>query len=66
MESLRIRMSSIMRRRSGEIFSGESFMALLRLRDEADCLTVQHTKQNLRPQPSPGAVNEATPTARAV
>src|ERR1700733_8569012 len=43
-------MSSIMRRRSGEIFSGESFMALLRLRNEADCLTSQHTKQNPGPQ----------------
>src|SRR5208337_4499348 len=44
-------MSSIMRRRSGEIFSGESFMVLLRLRYEAECLTSQHTKQNLRGQP---------------
>src|ERR1700676_733442 len=44
-------MSSIMRRRSGEILSDESFMALLRLRNEADCLTSQHTKQNLRDQP---------------
>jgi len=49
--NLRSRMSSIMRRRSGEIFSGESFMALLRLRYEAECLTSQHTKQNLRGQP---------------
>src|ERR1700677_4107226 len=49
-----MRMSSIMRRRSGEIFSGESFMALLRLPDETDCLTVHHTKQNLRPQPPLG------------
>src|ERR1700677_2335318 len=51
MHSLRIRMSSIMRRRSGEIFSGESFMVLLRLRYEAECLTSQHTKQNPRDQP---------------
>jgi hypothetical protein len=44
-------MSSIMRRRSGEIFSGESFMALLRLRYEADCLKSKLTKQNPRGQP---------------
>src|SRR6202021_1315489 len=50
MHSLRHRMSSIMRRRSGEIFSGESFMVLLRLRYEAECLTSQLTKQNLRDQ----------------
>src|SRR5882757_7666012 len=43
-------MSSIMRRRSGEILSGESFMALLRLRNEAECLSSQLTKQNLRDQ----------------
>jgi hypothetical protein len=32
--------------------TGESFMALLRLRNEADCLTSQLTKQKLRDQPT--------------
>jgi hypothetical protein len=41
--------------RSGEIFSGESFMALLRLRNEADRLTSQLTKQSLSDQPPSGA-----------
>ena len=59
-ESLRIRMSSIMRRRSGEIFSGESFMALFLSRNEAECLTSKHTKQNLRPQP-PSGVRSKSP-----
>src|SRR6202790_1008563 len=44
-------MSSIMRRRSGEIFSGESCMVLLRLRYEAECLTSKLTKQNPEGQP---------------
>src|SRR5450631_1965877 len=48
-------MSSIMRRRSGEIFSDESFMVLLRLRYEAECLTSQLTKQNLKGQLSTDA-----------
>jgi hypothetical protein len=47
LEYLRIRMSSIMRRRSGEIFSGESFMVLLRLRYEAEYLMSKLTKQSL-------------------
>jgi hypothetical protein len=38
-------MSSIMRRRSGEILSGESFMAQFLSRNEADCLISKHTEQ---------------------
>jgi hypothetical protein len=33
----------------------ESFMVLLRLRYEAECLTAQLTKQNLSGQPIPDA-----------
>src|SRR6516225_7975346 len=47
-------MSSIMRRRSGETFWVEEFMAVLRLRDEADCLSSNRTEQSLRPHPSAG------------
>src|SRR3981081_4088490 len=42
-------------RRSGEIFWDESFMALLRSRNEADRLISKHTKQSLKPQPSSAA-----------
>jgi hypothetical protein len=34
-------------------------MALIRVRNDADCLTSKHTKQSLRPQPSLGAQIEA-------
>jgi hypothetical protein len=34
-------------------------MALVPVRNEADCLTSNHTKQSLRPQPSLGAQIEA-------
>jgi hypothetical protein len=44
-------MSWIMRRRSGETFSGESFMVLLQLQHEAVRLAMHHTKQNLSDQP---------------
>src|ERR1700736_3790370 len=47
-------MSSIMRRRSGEILSGESFMAQFLSRNEADYLTSKHTKQSPTPQSSLG------------
>ena len=50
--SWRIRISSIMRWRSRETLRGESFMALLRLQHEADCLTSQLTKQSLKHQQS--------------
>jgi len=53
--SLRSRMSSSIRCRSGEISWVESFMALLRLRYEAECLTSQLTKQNRSGQPTPNA-----------
>jgi len=39
-------------------------MALIPVRSEADCLTSNHTKQSLRPQPSLGAQIEALPLPR--
>jgi hypothetical protein len=39
-------------------------MALLRVRNEADYLASNHTKQSLRPQPSLGAQIEALPLPR--
>src|ERR1039457_1894052 len=56
--SWRIRISSIMRWRSGETLRGESFMALLRLQNKADCLTSQPTKQSLKPQLSSNPQSE--------
>ena len=45
--SLRMRMSSIMRSRNGEIVSRlSSLIALLLLVNEANCLVGQHTKQS--------------------
>src|SRR6516162_8640077 len=56
-------MSSIMRRRSGETFSAEEFMAMLRLQHEADCLSSHRTERSLRPHPSAG--HGAEPPYRA-
>jgi hypothetical protein len=58
--SLRMRMSSIMRRRTGEtfLFGFERLMTLLRLRYEADCLNSQHTKQR---NGAPSACSPAGP-----
>jgi hypothetical protein len=39
-------------------------MALIRVRNEADYLASNHTKQSLRPQPSLGAQIEALPLPR--
>src|ERR1039457_7473241 len=47
-----------MRWRSGETLRGESFMALLRLQNKADCLTSQPTKQSLKPQLSSNPQSE--------
>src|SRR5271165_7395689 len=44
-------MSSSIRCRSGEISRVESFIVLLRLRYEAECLNSQLTKQHLSGQP---------------
>jgi hypothetical protein len=52
--SLRIRMSSIMRRRSGRRSESRSPWRCSGLQDEADCLSSQRTKQSLRPHPSAG------------
>jgi hypothetical protein len=43
--SLRMRMSSIMRWRSGEMASDDGFMILLLLRSEADCLAAQRWQE---------------------
>ena len=55
--SLRIRMSSIMRCRNGEIVLEES-MVLLRVTDQADCLICQATKQSLDAHLSAGTRSE--------
>src|ERR1700735_959320 len=56
--SWRIRISSIMRWRSGETLRGDSFMALLRLKSEANCLTLQPTKQSPKHQLSSNPQSE--------
>lgn len=48
----------------GEIARVESFMAPVRVRNEADYLASNHTKQSLRPQSSSGAQIEALPLPR--
>ena len=58
--SLRIRMSSVMRWRNGEILL-EEFMVLLRVTDEADCLNCQATEQSLSAHLPARRRIEATP-----